>query len=88
MGRAISERPGNPASGIREAYQELMGLGDLDELKRRALAIVANGGIGAKNRAVFTRTVKGAPNVARLQGYLTNFVLAADGLAVMGRRAG
>ena len=88
MGRAISERAGNPASGIREAYQELMSLGDLNELRARALAIAGRGGIGPKNRAVFERTVRTAPDLARLQGYLTNFVLAADGLAVMGRRAG
>lgn len=83
MSRQISERPGNPAHAIREQYQKLMGITDPNTLKEKALELVGKGGISPKNAAKFKNVLAKEDNLNRLRGYLTNFVLAADGLAVI-----
>ena len=83
MAIAISERAGNPAAAIKAEYETLMGLGCPDELRKRALAIVARGGISDANRVRFERTVRKETRLDRLQGFLTNFMLKADGLGVI-----
>lgn len=81
--RTISERAGNPASAIKSQYRELMALDCPQTLKQRAGALLAVGGISAKNAAKFRRVLDSEHRLERLQAYLTNFVLAADGLAVL-----
>lgn len=81
MAFAITARAGNPAHDITARYQELMGETDLDLLKVKALNLVTAGkGISAANAAKFRRIVTDSPTLTKLQFYLTNFVLAADGL--------
>lgn len=82
--RTLTDKSGNPAHALREAYQELMALECRDTLAARALKIVLGGpGISAKNAAIFRRTVEREQSLHRLQSYLTNFMLKADGLGVI-----
>jgi hypothetical protein len=78
----ISGREGNPASAIRTQYQHLMSIKDAQTLKEEALKLAVKG-ISPKNRLKFERAVMGESSLSRLQGYLTNFILASDGLRVI-----
>ncbi len=79
----LSEVSGNPANAIRDQYQDLMALQDIDDLKVRAIAIVNQGGISQRNAARFKNVVARETRLEKLRFYLTNFILAADGLAVV-----
>lgn len=80
----VSLIAGNPASRIREQYSHLMGIRCPQELKNEALRIVAEGGISDQNARKFKAVVAKETRLPRLQQYLTNFVLAASGNAVLG----
>ena len=83
MSIAISDKPGNPAHSIKTHYHELMLISDPMTLRERALGIAAVGGISEKNKKKFVMTVTKETGLDRLRQYLTNFLLAADGLSVI-----
>lgn len=74
---------GNPAQRIADQYESLMAITDLAELRAAALAVLAGGGISPTNATRFRHTVARENTVARLQSFLTNFMLKADGLGVI-----
>lgn len=79
--RTLTTTKGNPANAIHDNYARLMTITNLDELKTEALAL-GKKGFSKKNLAKFVRAVNEANSVTRLQFFLTNFLLAADGLSV------
>lgn len=81
MSRQLTTTAGNPANAIHAQYTRLMSITDLTELKTEALAL-GNSGFSEKNLAKFIREVNKQTSLTRLQSYLTNFILAADGLRV------
>ena len=76
--------PGNPASRLRQQYENLMGIGCINELKEAALRIVEEGGVSDKNVQKFKAVLAKEKALPRLQAYITNYVLAASGNAVLG----
>jgi hypothetical protein len=72
----------NPATRIESKYAVLMGIDNLETLKVEALSILDQGGISPKNAAKFRKVVTSEEKLDRLRFYLTNFLLAAGGLAV------
>jgi hypothetical protein len=83
MARSLTETAGNPAHAIRQAYNTLMGIKDVDALKDEARRVVAGTAFSRNNKEKFEKAVSTAPTLTRLQGYLTNFMLAADGMSVI-----
>lgn len=79
--RTLTTITGNPAHAIIEQYQTLMGIRDLTNLREEALKLAK--GFSPKNLHKFRTAVAQATSVDRLQGYLTNFILAADGNKVI-----
>jgi len=79
---------GNPAHAIRQRYDELMAIQDPSVLALEAKKIVTpfvNNGMGENNWLRFSATIdKLDGNLAKLQSYLTNFLLAASGNSVIG----
>lgn len=80
----ISLVAGNPASRIREQYSHLMGIGCPQKLKEEALRVFGTEGVSDKNATKFRAVLAKETRLPRLQQYLTNFVLAASGNAVLG----
>lgn len=78
----ISLRTGNPANAINTRYASLMAHSNLHDLKTAFLAILDQGGISKKNADKARRIANETPTLTKLQFYVTNFLLAADGLAV------
>lgn len=84
MALEISTISGNPAHKLRQDYQRLMNHTDATALRTDALAlVVGNPGISETNKRKFSATITKETRLPRLQSYLTNFILAADGLAVI-----
>ncbi len=83
MKAPLSQIPGNHAYNIREQYNDLMSITDHSQLQQTALSLIHSGSISPTNSKKFTNTVKRSNNLRALQAYLTNFVLAADGHAVI-----
>lgn len=76
----------NPTMNLQEAYQRLLQIQDPDQLVREALEVAAkDGSVSEKNFGKFARNLAAAKEggVARVQGYITNFILAGCGLRVI-----
>ncbi len=82
MTRDLTSQAGNPASRIQATYQDLMAVADIDTLKVKALDLIGQGGVSAKNAAKFKQVVVGEQRIDRLRSYLTNYMLAGAGLSV------
>jgi hypothetical protein len=83
----ISEQEGNPAFGLKQRYNELMAVKDAPTLYKAALDLgkaYHNKGFSTKNLAKFQHTLHAIKDdLARMQGFLTNFILKADGEGVI-----
>ncbi len=81
----LTGRPGNPANRLRERYAQLMTIPCPEALATAALETVDGPGFSAGNRAKFRANLNGAQRrgLAGVQMFLTNFMLAADGLRVI-----
>lgn len=83
---ALTETPGNPAHELRQQYQRLMAIEDTDELVGTASSLVrplVGHGFSQKNHRKFARDISRARErgLVAVQSYLTNYLLAADGMA-------
>lgn len=76
----------NPTQAIEECYQVLMSYTDPAELHREAIELVRkHGGVSERNRKRFEATCDGLKDsLAKLQAYVTNFMLAGCGMSVIG----
>jgi hypothetical protein len=85
---ALTEKAGNPANRLRVRYAQLMGVSCVETLAQEALATVEGAGVSPRNMAVFRYNLAQAKHrgIDGVRSYLTNFMLAADGLAVIGAR--
>ena len=83
---ALSEKAGNPAASLRSSYQELMKETDSGVLAHNAIDIVRrHEGRGASSNNVrrFVIEMERLRNLSRIQSYITNFILKADGYGVI-----
>lgn len=85
--REISMEQGNPANGLRQKYQELMAIRDVNVLHDEVLKLVVpylGHGISAKNFMKFQRTMRHVKeDLTQMQMFLSNFILKADGDGVV-----
>ena len=83
----LSEQQGNPAFGLKAKYKELMAIKDAPTLYKAAWELVTayhGKGCSTKNIIRFQRTLYGIKDdLTRMQGFLTNFILKADGDGVL-----
>jgi hypothetical protein len=79
----LSKSTQNPAGRINDNYQELMTIQDPAELRQRAECLLAGGGISSTNAKKFRLTLQRETSLSRMQSFLTNFMLKADGLGVI-----
>lgn len=83
----ITDMPGNPAYGIKQAYKELMVITDPTELYNRVVAIVEpyrGHGMSEQSFANFMRIMaKQRKSLIGMQKYVTNFILKAGGEGVI-----
>lgn len=80
----LTDKSGNPANTLSTHYGRLMSIDCPNTLKSEALAlVVGQPGISKANSAKFKATVNKETRLDRLQSYLTNFMLKADGHGVI-----
>lgn len=83
----ISEQAGNPANGLRQEYGRLMSIKDASTLHAEASKLVEayrGKGISERNFMKFRYTINGLKDsLLRMQGFLSNFILKADGDGVL-----
>jgi hypothetical protein len=85
----VTETPGNPAYDLMAKKDMLMSLPTLEELRQQMVAIMRIAtGIKEPKRRVFIRTCESQPTLEKLQAYLFNWLLAADGDRVWSPREG
>jgi hypothetical protein len=81
----LTEKAGNPASRLRGRYAELMRIGSVETLVAEATKVADGPGFSPGNLAKFKhdlgRSARGG--LTHVQSFLTNFMLAADGLRVL-----
>ncbi len=87
MAKQLTETTGNPANGLRQVYDLLMQITCPQELAREAIGVVkpyVERGMKPPQFKKFQLTVTktASEGLPKLQSYLTNFMLAADGLSV------
>lgn len=81
---------GNPAYSLKDAYAELMKIEDVDVLVLEAMKIARSHlghGMSARKHQQFLHELLHARThgLTAVRFYLTNFMLAADGLSVIRR---
>lgn len=85
--RTLSDKPGNPANGLKASYTELMALTDPAELHARATKIATeylDHGFSAKHYIRFIMTINQIKDdLPKMQGFISNFILKADGTGVI-----
>lgn len=88
----ITDMPGNPAYGLKQAYKELMAITDPAELFSETMRIVepyrsdptTRRGMSEASFATFMRTMNKQQNsLVGMQKYITNFILKAGGEGVI-----
>lgn len=78
----LTTTKGNPAYALRQQYERLMTITDTGEFKEAVKAVLTTG-ISHKNKAKVLAVLAKEESLLRLRSYITNFLLAADGLAVL-----
>lgn len=74
----------NPAGRLAARYEELMAIDDAPTLIETIGECVEGVGFSAKNKAKHARTMSQiGHDLYNLKAYVTNFMLAADGLATI-----
>lgn len=85
----LSDKEGNPAHAFRQRYQEFMAMEDPVRLHDEALKVIFSflgKGISAKNVMRFRWDIsKIKDNVPQMRGFISNYILAADGDSVIKR---
>lgn len=84
----LTEQEGNPAYALRQEYTRLMAIQNPNELHDEAVKVVWPHRDRSMKRAKyqeFAATCWGLKDkLVQLQSYLTNFMLKADGMGVIG----
>ena len=85
----ITQRPGNPAYGLEQAYDKLMVIQDPEALKQAAIDVVGpyvGRGMSRQHYRKFEFTMDSLDTVLDIQKYITNFILKASDEGVIGSR--
>lgn len=85
----LPEMEGNPANGLRKAYEQLMQIRDPQELLQQATGIVQSyegRGVSPQNTRKFTVTLaqQARRGLFAMQKYISDYILKAGGLGVIG----
>lgn len=75
----------NPTRLLQGAYQELMEISSIEDLKTRTSRIVKESSISRENLIKFRRDCDKIESLGEFQKYVTNYILAGSG---MGTRFG
>lgn len=78
----------NPAALIRQQYDSLMGLTDVNALREAVKAVLVKSSISKLGLRKALLVLAKISELTSLQSYTTNFLLAADGDRVIVRRGG
>jgi hypothetical protein len=76
----------NPTHALKKSYNELMAIEDHGLLAARAISLFqpfVGKGISVTNWEKFKRTISDITSLTDLQFYLTNYLMAASGLATV-----
>lgn len=86
----LSNSGRNSTSELQAHYQRLMAIADQDELKRASIDLLSNlvgRGLSEKNFRTFCSRIGKCRNLQDMQFYITQYILAGSGNAVVGNQS-
>lgn len=84
----LSQSGRNATSELQAHYQQLMAIADQDELERASIDLLSGlvgHGISEKNFKTFCMRIGNCRDLQSMQYYITQFILAGSGNAVVGK---
>ena len=74
---------GNPTRRLQDAYEELMQIEDLEDLKAKVSTLVEGSAISKKNLRKFRRQHEEIQRLDDYRMFVTNFILAGSGMGTL-----